>query len=1050
MRDDGMYLPSTGSSMATRKPSSGTPAETPSRALKKSLQQATPAGADKEDLLASGIAGFPIVGIGASAGGLEAFEQFFRACPPDTGMAFVLVSHLDPSHESLLTEILQRFTAMPVMQVQDKTRVKPNRVYVIPPDREMNILGGALQLSMPNQERGQRMPIDAFLRSLADEQGGRAIGIVLSGTGSDGTLGLRAILGAGGICMVQDPSTAKFDSMPRSAITAGYTTHILPVEEMPAMLKLVASQAAFRLAAPALVSDKAISDLNQVLLQLRASTGHDFSLYKKSTIGRRIERRMANHHIDSTSVYARYLKDNPAEAKALFRELLINVTSFFRDPEAFEVLKNTILPPLLAGKPQGYVFRVWVAGCASGEEAYSIAIVLRELMGEIRARDEQELAIQIYATDLDDEAIALARSGRYPPNIAQDITPERLHRFFIKDEAGYKVTPSIREMVVFAVQNVAKDPAFTKLDLLSCRNLLIYLEPALQDRLILSFHYALKPDGVLLLSASESITKHPDLFAALDRNWKFFQAKHAAAVPYPGNVEKWALMTNKSLPGAGAIAIDRPNAASAGSIGELSHHALLKIYAPASVTTDVKGNILFVYGDTGKYLRPAPGPVSNNVIDMAREGLQLELRKAILGAVAQAAPVLNQHVLVKTDDDFFPIGFSVHLLSGQRAGAVTESGEPLLLLSFWEAAETELTKKRTNKPAVGKRLTSDRSRSTDVDRIGMLERELAYARESLQATIEEQHATNEELKSTNEELQSANEELQSSNEELQSSNEELETSKEELQSLSEEAYTVNGELSAKVEQLSGIHNDMKNLLDSVNTGTLFLDHHLMIRRYTPQAVNVYRLIATDVGRPLGDITSNIQGEDLLVELQTVLDTLIPREREVRTVDGAWYLASMKPYRTLDNIIAGAVLTFTNVTEFKLASIKLGEADEARARLAEGIVNTVVEPLIVLDGSLKVISANRSFYEHFQVKEKETVGRKIYALGNGQWDIPALRQLLEDILPREQVIERYEVTHAFPLLGSRRMVLNARRIVTTAGNTDLILVAMVEIEQVVSP
>jgi two-component system CheB/CheR fusion protein len=664
-------------------------------------------------------------------------------------------------------------------------------------------------------------------------------------------------------------------------------------------------------------------------------------------------------------------------------------------------------------------------------------------MDEIRVRHEQALAIQIYATDLDDEAIALARAGHYPPNIAQDITPERLGRFFIKDEVGYKVTPSIREMVVFAVQNVAKDPAFTKLDLLSCRNLLIYLEPVLQDRLILNFHYALKPDGVLLLSSSESITNHPDLFAALDRKWKFFQAKHVAAVHYPGNVEKWVQMTNKLKPVAVAIATDRSNAGGAGSIGELSHRALLKIYAPASVTTDVKGNILFVHGDTGKYLRPAPGPVSNNVIDMAREGLQLELRKAILGVVAQAAPVLNQHVLVKTEDDFIRIGFSVHLLSGQRAGAVTESGEPLLLLSFWEATETELTRKRATKPAAGKRLTSVPSRSTDVDRIGMLERELAYARESLQATIEEQQTTNEELKSTNEELQSANEELHSSNEEL-------ETSKEELQSLNEETYTVNGELNAKVEQLSGIQNDMKNLLDSVNTGTLFLDHDLRIRRYTPQAVKVYRLIATDVGRPLGDITSNIQGEDLLVELQSVLDTLIPREREVRTTDGSWYLASMKPYRTLDNIIAGAVLTFTNVTEFKLASIKLAEADEARARLAEGIVNTVVEPLIVLDGSLKVISASRSFYEHFQVKEKETVGRKIYALGNGQWDIPALRQLLEDILPREQVIERYVVTHAFPLLGSRRMVLNARRIVTTAGNTDLILMAMVEIERLASP
>jgi two-component system CheB/CheR fusion protein len=358
--------------MATRKSSSGTPAKTATRPLKKDPQQATPAGAGVDGSPAVDVASFPIVGIGASAGGLEAFQQFFRACPPDTGMAFVLVSHLDPSHESLLTEILQRITAMPVMQVQDKTQVKPNRVYVIPPNREMGIVHGFLQLSMPNKERGQRMPIDTFLRSLAEDQAGRAIGIVLSGTASDGTLGLRAILGAGGICMVQEPSTAKFDSMPRSAITAGYTTHVLPVELMPATLQMVASQSAFRLAAPALASGKALSDMNQVVLQLRASTGHDFSLYKKSTIGRRIERRMANHHIDSASVYARYLKDNPAETKALFRELLINVTSFFRDPEAFDVLKNTIFPPLLAGKPQGYVFRVWVAGCASGEEAYSM------------------------------------------------------------------------------------------------------------------------------------------------------------------------------------------------------------------------------------------------------------------------------------------------------------------------------------------------------------------------------------------------------------------------------------------------------------------------------------------------------------------------------------------------------------------------------------------------------------------------------------------------------------------------------------------------------
>ncbi|MEI8029605.1 MAG: chemotaxis protein CheB, partial [Comamonadaceae bacterium] len=460
---------------------------------------------DEAALAAVATASCPIVGIGASAGGLEAFEAFFRACPVDSGLAFVLVPHLDPGHESLLTEILQRSTSMPVVQAIDQVAVAPNHVYVIPPNREMAILSGVLQLSVPEQVRGQRMPIDGFLRSLAEDQAERAIGIILSGTATDGTLGLRAILGAGGVCMVQEPATAKYDGMPQSAINAGYATHILPVEQMPVMLLEMTRQAVYRQRVPSVVTEKVQSGLNQILLQLRASTGHDFSLYKKSTIGRRIQRRMAQHAIEDEKVYARLLKENPAETQLLFRELLINVTSFFRDPEAFVALKGTILPTLLQGKPPGYDFRVWVAGCASGEEAYSIAIVLLELLEETRARHEQELSIQIYATDLDDEAIATARAGRYPPNIAQDVTPERLRRFFTKDDAGYKVKKDIRDLVVFAVQNVIKDPPFTKLDLLSCRNLMIYLEPELQNRLIPNFHYALRPNGVLFLSTSESI-----------------------------------------------------------------------------------------------------------------------------------------------------------------------------------------------------------------------------------------------------------------------------------------------------------------------------------------------------------------------------------------------------------------------------------------------------------------------------------------------------------------------------------------------------------------
>ena len=988
----------------------------------------------------------PIVGIGASAGGLEAFEAFFRACPADTGMAFVLVPHLDPGHVSLLTEILQRCTSMAVLEALDQMRIEANHVYVIPPNREMGILGGLLQLSVPEMVRGQRMPIDGFLRSLAEDQGERAIGVILSGTATDGTLGLRAILGAGGVCMVQEPSSAKYDGMPQSAIAAGFATHILPVEQMPATLLEVTRQATYRVSMPAVVPQKVQSGINQILLQLRSSTGHDFSLYKKSTIGRRIQRRMSQHGIEDEAVYARFLRENPQETQLLFKELLINVTSFFRDPDAFVVLKKTVLPELLADKPPGYAFRVWVAGCATGEEAYSIAILLAELQDELRARHEQELGIQIYATDLDDDAIAVARVGHYPPNIAQDITPERIRRFFNKDDAGYKVKKEIRDMVVFAVQNVIKDPPFTKIDLLSCRNLLIYLEAEAQTRLIPNFHYALKNAGVLFLSTSESISGHPDLFASIDRKWKFYRAKHAPLAAWrQGSVDQtWS--ADKAARTAFAAPTVKARVGDGNSIAVLSTHALLQTYAPASVTTDVKGNILYVHGDTGRYLRPAPGPVSNNVIEMAREGLQIELRMAINTAAVQAEPTLKREVSVKTNGGFSLVRFSVRALTRDK------SGESLLLVSFEDVAVTDQTPdKAAAKPGRPKRAVAT---SAEAARIEELERELAYSKENLQATSEEQQASNEELKSTNEELQSTNEELQSSNEEL-------ETSKEELQSLNEETITVNSELNAKIEQLTSIQNDMKNLLDSIGTGTLFLDHQLVIRRYTPAAVKVYRLIGSDVGRPLSDITSNLDGADLAAELQTVLDTLVPVEREVRTTDGAWYLARIQPYRTFDNVIEGVVLTFTAVTEFKLASeaaqraiSELAAAQTAATQLArelaEGIVNTVAEPLIVLDNKLEVVSASRSFYQHFKVTPDETVGRKIYKLGNGQWDIAALRELLENILPRNQVMEAYVVEHDFVGLGQRRMVLNARRIVTAMGDTELILLAMVAIEPLQKP
>jgi len=924
-------------------------------------------------------------------------------------MAFVLVSHLDPSHASILTEILQRCTTMPVIEAQDQAQVAPNCVYVIPPNRDMAIFHGALQLTLPEVPRGQRMPIDAFLRSLADDQGEQAIGIIFSGTGTDGTLGLRAILGGGGVSLVQEPAGAEFDGMPTSAIQAGYATHVLPVEKMPQALQADMRTLSVRHEAPP--APAAASGMNRILMLLRSATSHDFSLYKKSTIGRRIERRMSQHDIADTEVYARYLKEHPTEIQALFRELLINVTSFFRDAEAFVALKHDILPPLCTGKPEGYVFRVWVAGCASGEEAYSIAILLREFMDEIR----QDFKVQIYATDLDDDAIAIARAGVYPPNIAQDVSPERLRRFFGKEEAGYRVKKDIREMVVFAIQNVIKDPPFTKLDLLCCRNLMIYLEPELQNRLIPAFHYALKPGGVLFLSPSESTGNHPELFSALNRKWKFYRATHSVASSRAvmASGMAWAADGSVKAPEEAMKKAKETNFA------ELARRALLQSYAPASVVTDLKGNLLYVHGDTGDYLRPAPGQATLNVIDMAREGLQLELRAAIQAA-GQGTPTLSREVSVKTNGNFQAAGFSVRPLPDPDAG------EGLLLVSFQEAAPAAPVKsQRGKRPAV----------PAEPARVEELERDLAYTKENLQATIEEQQASNEELKSTNEEMQSTNEELQSTNEEL-------ETSKEELQSVNEELITVNAELQAKIEQLAGMQNDMKNLLDNISVGTIFLDAHLVIRRFTREAVRVYRLVASDVGRPLGDIKSDIVGEDLLAEAKAVLDTLAPCEHEVRTTGGAWYLARIQPYRTLDNVIEGVVLTFTDISKGVAAEV----AVQAARELAEGIVDTVREPLLVLNGALQVVSASRSFYRNFRVTPENTVGRLIYDLGNRQWDIPALRELLETLLPRDRSFDGYVVEHDFPAIGRRRMLLNGRRIVGKTEGTQLILLAMEDVPE----
>ncbi len=953
---------------------------------------------------------FPIIGIGASAGGLEAFELFFNTIPADCGMAFVLVPHLDPGHASMLSDILQRNTTMPVHEAQDQITIQPNHVYIIPPNKDMAIFHGALHLSVPDTARGLRLPIDSFFRSLAEDQGDRAICVILSGSGSDGTLGLRAIHGAGGVSFVQEPTTAKYDGMPTSAVQSGFATYVLPVDKMTEQLVTYVKTISDTGLPPTLPVPATLSAMRRIMMLLRSKTGNDFSLYKQSTINRRIERRLAVHNLTNMDAYARYLQENPAEVQILFKELLINVTSFFRDAEAFASLSKEVLPKMFENKPENYIFRVWVPGCASGEEAYSLAMLFREYMVEIK----QDFKLQIYATDIDDDAIATARAGIYKENISIDVSPDRLRRFFAKEDTGFRIKKEIREIVIFAIQNVIKDPPFTKMDLISCRNLMIYLDTELQDRVIPTFHYAIRPGGVLFLSPSEGIGNFTDLFAPLDKKWKIYTTKTPLASARTPVGRRFAWAGDKP----GVEPVEPLHRKTKMNFAELIKRVLLQSYAPPSVIANDKGNIIYVHGDTGKYLQPAQGQASLNVIDMAREGLSKELRSAILTVTMKKTQVIQKDLPVRTNGGVHGVDLTVRPVSDP------EATQDLLLISFQD----------TKLPVPEKHRQAKRGKGTGgTKHVEELEQELAYTKENLQATIEEMQASNEELQSTNEELQS-------SNEELQSSNEEYETSKEELQSVNEEIVTVNSELQAKIEQLTGIQNDMKNLLDNVNVGTIFLDEHLTIKRFTRDATKVFRFAASDMGRPLADIRSLIPDVDLIPDAQGVLDSLIPTEKHVRTTGNEWYLVRILPYRTLENKIDGVVMTFSDIT-----ALKAVEAEAKAARdYAQSIVDTVREPLLVLNGKFEVVSASKAFYKKFSVTPEATQGKLLYELGDNQWDIPRLRDLLETVLPKDTSFENVEIEHDFPGIGHKTMLLNARRISGAEGTTQLILLAIEDI------
>ncbi|MEY3894769.1 MAG: hypothetical protein RLZZ214_288, partial [Verrucomicrobiota bacterium] len=819
---------------------------------------------------------FPIVGIGASAGGFEALDQFMKHVPAECGMAFVVVQHLDPTRKALMAELLQRCTRMKVVQVRDRTRVCPDRVYVIPPNKDLSILHGVLHLFEPAAKRGLRLPIDFFLRSLALDQQQRGIGVVLSGMGSDGTLGARDIREKGGLVLAQEPASAKFDSMPRSVIDAGLADIVAPVEDLPGRILAYLARAPLAAKIDDVVEAKLRGGLEKILILLRTRTGHDFSFYKKNTLYRRIERRMGLHQIDKIATYVRFLNENPGELDFLLKEFLIGVTAFFRDPLAWQCLREETLPALLASRPAG-LLRAWVAGCSTGEEAYSLAITFKEVVEKLKPKNNFKL--QIFATDLDRDAIDKARQGIFLENILADVSPEQLRRYFIKEERGYRVRTEIREMVIFSPHSLIKDPPFTKLDILSCRNLLIYLAPEMQKKLFPLFHYSLNPGGILLLGNAETVGHFTDLFATVSAKSRIFRRLECSvrtdAVEFPSS------FAPAMFGGSAAHAESKPFL----NLQSQAEQLVLRRYAPPTVLVDEHGNILHISGRTGKYLEPAMGKANLNIFAMAREGLRYELNAAFQKALREPGPVVVHGLKIGTEGAPQFADISVEKLDA------TEPLAGLLVIVFLEIPVPVETKAPDR---AGK--TSSRHHQ-----LSEIERELHQARMELQNTRHEMQTSQEELKSTNEEMQSTNEEMQSTNEELT-------TSKEEMQSLNEELQTVNSELQGKVDELSQSNTDMKNLLNSTDIATLFLDNDLKIRRFTTRATKLIKLIPGDVGRPITDMASELIYPELPDDAREVLRRLGFVEKPISTRDGSWFTVRIMPYRTLDDRIDGLVIT----------------------------------------------------------------------------------------------------------------------------------------------
>lgn len=940
---------------------------------------------------------FPVVGIGASAGGLEAVTALLKHIPINTGMAFVLVQHLAPSHESMLTELLARETTMRVLEITDGMVIQPNQFYVIPPNTNLGLLHGTLHLMPRDNVKGQHLPIDFFLRSLAKEQSSRAIGVILSGSASDGVLGLMEIKAEGGITFAQD-ETATHSSMPHSAIAAGCVDFVLPPHKIAHELVRIAQH-------PYLTIEKSKQEealpgeednLRKIFLLLRQNSGNDFTYYKQSTILRRIKRRILLHKLERLEDYVRYLQANPKEVEALFRDLLINVTSFFRDPDVFDGLKKIVFPSIVKDRQEGLPIRIWVAGCSTGEEVYSIAITLFEYLGDMAANT----SIQFFATDLDELAVEKARTGIYPTSISEVVSTKRLQRFFSKVEEGYQISKHIRDVCIFAQQNVFKDPPFSKLDLISCRNLLIYLSPVLQKKIMPIFNYALNNKGYLLLGTSETIGRHADLFRLADKKIKLYEKKSVAGMLH-FNLADFAKNNTGELPryvSAGEPSTNWTNL----DIQREADRIVLKKFAPCGVVINEELEVLQFRGHTGLFLEPAAGEASLNILKMARNGLQVDLRNIIHQAIDKNISVIKDDLQLRTDNEIRNVTIQVDPILGPE-------NQSRFFLVLFQA------KQKIVKPIKKKKLKTDSVAVTED------ELEIKRLQQEINATQEYMHTVIEQQEVANEELTSANEEIQASNEELQSTNEELETAKEELQSTNEELATVNDELASRNDELEQLSNDLSNLITGLSIPIVMVNDDLRIRRFSLAAEKLLNLIPTDQGRPIAHIKANIIVPELEKILLRVIERIKNEKIEVQDTQGYWYRVEVRPYKTLDNKISGALIAFIDINAIKQS---LDDAEQAR-HYAEAIVTTISYPLLVLDKDLRVVSASKIYYSKFQVSEKDTVDNLLYRLGNGQWAIPQLRQKLEQSITQHLNFDDFIVEHKFENIGDRRIKASGR-------------------------